>query len=93
MTTSNTPHSAFTPDDIRAVSPALANYTQKSIVEDLWNRPGYSLRSRGLFPFPGTTKLHRLEDVEFINDDLSDIGRAAAKIPVKGLITPSNWSR
>ena len=48
MTTSNHFHSALTPDDIRAVSPALASYTQHSIGEDLWKRPGLSPRDRSL---------------------------------------------
>jgi len=48
MTTPSLPHSALTPDDIRAVSPALASYTQQSIGEDLWKRPGLSPRDRSL---------------------------------------------
>jgi 4-carboxymuconolactone decarboxylase len=48
MTTPSIPHSALTPDDIQAVSPALASYTQKSIGEDLWKRPGLSPRDRSL---------------------------------------------
>lgn len=47
MTTSNPPRSALTPEDVRAVSPALANYTQKSI-SDLWKRPGLSTRDRSI---------------------------------------------
>jgi 4-carboxymuconolactone decarboxylase len=42
--TFNPAQSALTPQDIQAVSPALASYTQKSISEDLWNRPGLSRR-------------------------------------------------
>ena len=48
MTNTNMPHSALTLDDIRAVSPALASYTQKSISEDLWKRPDLSPRDRSL---------------------------------------------
>lgn len=48
MTEHSLPHSALTPDDIHAVSPALASYTQKSIGEDLWKRPGLSPRDRSL---------------------------------------------
>jgi len=48
MSKSSTPHSALTPDDIQAVSPALANYTQKSIAGDLWNHPGLSRRDRSI---------------------------------------------
>ena len=48
MKATNTPRSALTSEDIRAVSPALANYTQKSITEDLWKRPELSERDRSL---------------------------------------------
>lgn len=44
MTNPNTPHSALTPEDIQAVSPALASYMQKSVTEDLWKRPDLSRR-------------------------------------------------
>jgi 4-carboxymuconolactone decarboxylase len=47
MTTSNPPRSALTPEDIRAVSPALESYTQKSI-SDLWKRLGLSTRDRSI---------------------------------------------
>lgn len=36
------------PEDIRKVSPALANYTTNSIQEGLWKRPGLSPRDRSI---------------------------------------------
>lgn len=48
MTASNPPRSALTPEDIQAVSPALASYTQKSISDGLWKRPGLSARDRSI---------------------------------------------
>ncbi len=48
MTASNPPQSALTPEDIQAVSPALTSYTQKSISDDLWKRPGLSARDRSI---------------------------------------------
>jgi 4-carboxymuconolactone decarboxylase len=48
MNTSNPPQSSVTPQDIQAVSPALANYTKQSISENLWKRPGLSPRDRSL---------------------------------------------
>jgi HD-like signal output (HDOD) protein len=48
MPTFNLLQSALTPQDIQAVSPALASYTQKSIYEDLCNRPGLSRRDRSI---------------------------------------------
>jgi aryl-alcohol dehydrogenase-like predicted oxidoreductase len=47
-----------------------------------------------LVPIPGTTKLHRLEEnigaaeVELTSDDLGDVQRAAARIPVHGARYP-----
>jgi 4-carboxymuconolactone decarboxylase len=45
---SNPPRSALTPEDIRMVSPALANYTEAAIGEDLWKRSDLSPRDRGI---------------------------------------------
>ena len=44
----NPPHSALTPEDVRMVSPALANYTRESIENDLWKRPALSARDRSM---------------------------------------------
>jgi len=44
----NTVRSALTPEDVRKVSPALANYTRTSIEEGLWKRPGLSRRDRSI---------------------------------------------
>lgn len=46
MNPSNPPQSSLTPEDIQAVSPALASYTQKLISDGLWKRPGLSARDR-----------------------------------------------
>ena len=48
MTSSNPSRSALTPQDIHAVSPALASYTQKSIPDDRWKRPSLSARDRSI---------------------------------------------
>jgi 4-carboxymuconolactone decarboxylase len=45
---SNPPRSAVTPEDVRMVSPALANYTQASLNDDLWRRPELSPRDRSI---------------------------------------------
>src|SRR6476661_1040777 len=44
----NPPRSALTPEDVRMVSPALANYTRESIENDLWKRPALSARDRSI---------------------------------------------
>lgn len=48
MIASNPLQSALTSQDIHAVSPALASYTEKSIFGDLWRRPGLSARDRSI---------------------------------------------
>jgi 4-carboxymuconolactone decarboxylase len=45
---SNPQKSALTLEDMRTVSPAMANYTALSIGEDLWNRTDLSPRDRGM---------------------------------------------
>jgi 4-carboxymuconolactone decarboxylase len=40
--------SPFTLEDIRKVSPALANYTLTSIEDNLWQRPGLNRRDRSI---------------------------------------------
>ncbi|MBX5162319.1 MULTISPECIES: carboxymuconolactone decarboxylase family protein [unclassified Rhizobium] len=48
MSPSTTLRTALTNDDVRTVSPALANYTRNAIVGDLWKRPGLSSRDRSI---------------------------------------------
>ncbi|MHC2620262.1 4-carboxymuconolactone decarboxylase [Bradyrhizobium huanghuaihaiense] len=36
------------PEDIRAVAPALESYAQKVLKDDLWKRPGLSVRDRSI---------------------------------------------
>jgi 4-carboxymuconolactone decarboxylase len=45
---SNTPSASVTPEDIRAVSPALEQYTKGALQEDLWKRPDLSPRDRSI---------------------------------------------
>ncbi|HLH02769.1 MAG TPA: carboxymuconolactone decarboxylase family protein [Bryobacteraceae bacterium] len=45
---STNPRSALTPEDVRSVSPALAQYTQNTISGDLWKRSALSTRDRSL---------------------------------------------
>jgi aryl-alcohol dehydrogenase-like predicted oxidoreductase len=52
-----------------------------------------------MVPIPGTTKLHRLEEnlgaaaIELTSDDLRQIDRATAKIPVQGARYPENLQK
>ena len=40
--------SPVTLEDMRAVSPALAKYTEASVIDGLWKRPGLSPRDRSV---------------------------------------------
>jgi aryl-alcohol dehydrogenase-like predicted oxidoreductase len=52
-----------------------------------------------IVPIPGTTKMHRLEEnlaaaeVELSTDDLRELGRATAKIPVQGARYPEELQK
>jgi 4-carboxymuconolactone decarboxylase len=48
MTTSNSPRTALTLDDVASVSPALENFTKTIIVSELWSRPDLSPRDRAV---------------------------------------------
>jgi 4-carboxymuconolactone decarboxylase len=48
MATNNLFRSSITPQDVQAVSPALANYTKTAIVDGIWNRPLLSKRDRSI---------------------------------------------
>jgi len=46
MPNPNLPNAAMTLDDVRAVSPVFAKYTEATLVNDLWKRPELSARER-----------------------------------------------
>ena len=48
MSTSNLPHSAITLEEVATVSPALAKYTQESIVNGVWKRSELSVHDRSI---------------------------------------------
>ncbi len=48
MSNSNRPTPAITLDDVRAVAPALAKYTEDAIVNGVWKRPELSARDRSI---------------------------------------------
>lgn len=94
MTISNTPHSAVTAEDIRAVSPALASYTQKSISDDLWKRPDLSPRDRSLITVAALiARIQTIEMLHYFNIAL-DSGVTPAELSevVTHLAFYSGWS-
>ncbi len=54
---SHAPRAAVTPEDVRMVSPALAQYTQDAIENDLWKRPALSSRDRSIVTVANVAKL------------------------------------
>jgi 4-carboxymuconolactone decarboxylase len=48
MSTEKLPRTNLTLEDVGSVSPALARFTQDTIVGDLWQRPGLSPRDRSI---------------------------------------------
>ena len=56
---SDTMTSSLTPEDIRAVSPALDQYTTGALQDDLWQRPGLSPRDRSLVTVSALIALNR----------------------------------
>jgi 4-carboxymuconolactone decarboxylase len=48
MSSTSSPVSAVTLEDVRSVSPTLAKYTETTIVNDLWKRPELSARERSI---------------------------------------------
>lgn len=53
MSSPNPPRSAITLEDVRSVSPALAQLTQDAIVDNLWQRPCLSARERSMVTLAG----------------------------------------
>lgn len=94
MPTFNPPESALTPQDIQAVSPALASYTQKSISEDLWNRPALSRRDRSIVTVSALiARIQTIEMLHYFNIAL-DSGVKASELSeiVTHLAFYSGWS-
>ena len=48
MSNSNLLHSAITLEEMATVSPALAKYTQESIINGVWKRPELSVHDRSI---------------------------------------------
>lgn len=94
MNTSSPPQSALTPQDIHAVSPALASYTQKSISDELWKRPGLSARDRSIVTVSALiARLQTIGMLHYFNIAL-DSGVKASELSeiVTHLAFYSGWS-
>jgi 4-carboxymuconolactone decarboxylase len=90
----NTLRSTLITDDIGEVSPALAHHTQKSITEDLWNRPALSPRDRSLITVAAlVARLQTISMLHYFNIAL-DNGVTPAELSkvVTHLAFYSGWS-
>ena len=90
----NTRRSALTPEDIQAVSPALASYTQKLITEDLWKRSSLSPRDRSLITVAALiARMQTIGMLHYFNIALDNgVGPAELSEVVTHLAFYSGWS-
>ncbi|MBV9157479.1 MAG: carboxymuconolactone decarboxylase family protein [Acidobacteriaceae bacterium] len=94
MTAAKTSHSALRPEDIRAVSPPLASYAEKTITEDLWKRPELSPRDRSMVTVAAlVARIQTIGMLHYFNIAL-DSGVAAAELSevITHLAFYSGWS-
>lgn len=59
---------------LRAVAPALADYTEKVVFGDLWERPDLSPRDRSLITVATLVALYRVNELPFHLDKALDNG-------------------
>ncbi len=55
----------FNPDFIKQVAPALAEYNQNILWDDIWERPGLSKRDRSLITLAFVISLSRPDALAF----------------------------
>ncbi|MCP3102763.1 carboxymuconolactone decarboxylase family protein [Myxococcus sp. K15C18031901] len=65
---------ALAPEDVRAVSPALARYTQGVLLGEVWNRPDLSARDRGIVTMAALIARNQLAELPFYLDLSLDSG-------------------
>lgn len=90
--TANQP--SLTLDDVRSVSPALAAYTEKTVVTDLWSRPGLSPRDRGIVTVTALIARNQKRGLDRYTNKALDSGVTAAEISeiVAHLAFYAGWS-
>jgi 4-carboxymuconolactone decarboxylase len=86
--------SAFTNDDVLAVSPALAKFTEETVAGELWNRQQLSARDRAVVTV--SALIARSQTVGMLNyfNKALDCGVTAAELSeiVTHLAFYSGWS-
>jgi 4-carboxymuconolactone decarboxylase len=94
MSNQNPPRSAITLAEVGAVSPALANYTQARIVDDLWKRPDLSARDRSIVTLSALIARNQIIGILHYTNLALDHGVQASEISelVTHLTFYAGWS-
>jgi 4-carboxymuconolactone decarboxylase len=69
----------YSPDQVRAVAPALERYTQERLYGDIWNRPGLNRRDRSLVTVAALIASGKTEQVPFHLNRAMDNGLTEAQ--------------
>ncbi|NTG50418.1 carboxymuconolactone decarboxylase family protein [Agrobacterium rhizogenes] len=87
-------HPALTLDDLRSVSPALAAYTQNTVIGDLWSRSGLSARDRSIVTVAALIARNQTIGLRHYVNKALDSGVSAAEVSeiVTHLAFYAGWS-
>jgi len=76
-------------EDVRAVSPALARYTQGPLLADLWKRPGLSPRDRSIVTLSALIARNQSVEMPYHFHLALDNGDKPARFPRSSRISRS----
>jgi 4-carboxymuconolactone decarboxylase len=87
-------HPALSLDDLRSVSPALASYTQNTVIGDLWSRAGLSARDRSIVTVAALIARNQTIGLPHYVNKALDSGVSAAEVSeiVTHLAFYAGWS-
>lgn len=74
------PGLAASPEQVRAVAPALESYTRERLCEEVWKRPGLTLRDRSLVTIASLIARGQTGDLGYYTDLALDNGVKPAEI-------------
>ncbi len=80
LTTAAFAQGSSSTNDVQAVSPALARYTQQGLLGEVWKRPGLSPRDRGIVTVATLVARGQTADLPFYVDLALDNGVTPAEI-------------
>ncbi|NTI51664.1 carboxymuconolactone decarboxylase family protein [Agrobacterium rhizogenes] len=94
MATPTDKHPALSLDDLRSVSPALAAYTQNTVIGDLWSRSGLSARDRSIVTVAALIARNQTIGLRHYVNKALDSGVSAAEVSeiVTHLAFYTGWS-